>query len=91
MLIYKTWKTQKYNRSYNTTEDTESSLDGFTLYAYKNKNIIDKYYMKGVNRTSAKIIGYKILANEEGVNDEYYEEKSYFTVLLPLKWYKLFL
>jgi len=85
MLIYKTWKTQKYNRSYITTEDTESSLDGFTLYAYKNKNIIDKYYMKGVNRSSAKIVGYKILANDEGVNDEYYEEKSYFTVLLPLK------
>jgi len=85
MEIYKTWRIQKYNRSYNLVEDEESSLDGFTLYAYKNKNTIEKYYMKGVNRTSAKIVGYKILANEEGVNDEYYEEKSYFTVLLPLK------
>jgi len=78
ITIYKTWQNNKYNPSYRPEEDDETINQlSFVFYAYKNKDIIEKYYIKGKQPSNAKIIGYKMKKNE-------LEEYSYFTVLLQI-------
>ena len=78
--IYITWMNEKYNSLFDS-KDCEYNY-GFNFYAYKNKNMIEKYYIKGELNTNAKIVGFIMLREDQ--DDEYFEERDFYTVLLPL-------
>ena len=83
--IYTIWKTKKYNILYDPYPSNINH--GFVFYAYKNNKLIKPYYIVGEDTSnSIKIIGYKIRRedNPEYAENEYFEEKSFFTILLPL-------
>ena len=73
--IYKNWKTNKYNIM-NNIDENDSKITGFVFYAYKNKNTIEKYYIRGDGISLAKIVGYKVYENDY--------EYTLYTVLLPI-------
>lgn len=84
--IYNTWIKYKYNPLYNPKNS--NILYNFLLYAYKNKNQIKPYYVNGENTPNLiKIIGYKVVREDVDTDEEFenYENKNFFTILLPLK------
>lgn len=57
--IGRIWKEKGYNPGMYIQGDTEKSY-GFTLYSWKGKNEVEKYFVKGEIETDIKILGYKI-------------------------------
>ena len=82
--IYKIWKGQKYNVLYNPPDTDEKSY-GFLFYAYKNKEQIKPYFVNGSNiLRDLRIVGFKLLKEDQEIENEYFEERSFYTVLLPI-------
>ena len=79
--IYEIWKNSKYNYGYNS-QDSNNSY-GFMFYAYKDNKVIESYYVNGDINTSIKILGFRVKYTIENYEEEI--EKTFYTILLPLK------
>jgi len=79
--IYELWKDKKYNYGFNSQYSEKSY--GFMFYAYKDNKLIESYYIKGDINTSMKILGFRVTYTIENTEEEI--EKTFFTILLPLK------
>ena len=53
------------------------------FYAYKDNKVIESYYVNGDINTSIKILGFRVKYTIENYEEEI--EKTFYTILLPLK------
>lgn len=89
MQVYINWKMLKFNSLFETA--ASEVLYRFYFYAYKNNTTVKKYIVPGENEPQGvgliKILGF--ILTKDDVEEQYstepdFEEKSFYTALLPL-------
>jgi len=84
--IYYNWVNKNYNPLFELDEISSIEI-GFLFFSYKNSLNIKSYFVNGErSNPKIKIIGYKITKEDKDEDEiqEDFQEKSFYTILLPL-------